>query len=63
MSSTGSRNGNPRERPIGAGRYRQDLDNGFGLTAYDFGGFGADAHVTWQVLGTLVLRIKHMIHR
>jgi hypothetical protein len=40
--------------PLIAARYRRDLGNGFGLTAYgDLGGFGVAAHVDWQLLGTL----------
>jgi hypothetical protein len=45
--------------PLIAARYRRDLGNGFGLTAYgDLGGFGVAAHVDWQVLGTLDYTLK-----
>ena len=37
-----------------AGRYRRELGNGFGLTAYgDVGGFGLGAHTDWQLIGTV----------
>jgi hypothetical protein len=40
--------------PLIAARYHRDFGNGFGLTAYgDLGGFGINAHVDWQVIGTL----------
>jgi hypothetical protein len=45
--------------PLIAARYRRDLGNGFGLTAYgDVGGFGLAAHVDWQLLGTLDYTLK-----
>ena len=45
--------------PLIAARYRRDLGNGFGLTAYgDIGGFGVAAHVDWQLLGTLDYTLK-----
>jgi hypothetical protein len=45
--------------PLIAARYRRDLGNGFGLTAYgDLGGFGVAAHVDWQLLGTLDYTLK-----
>jgi hypothetical protein len=45
--------------PLIAARYRRDLGNGFGLTAYgDLGGFGLAAHVDWQLLGTLDYTLK-----
>ena len=45
--------------PLIAARYRRDLGNGFGLTAYgDVGGFGLAAHVDWQLLGTLDYALK-----
>ena len=35
-------------------RYHRDLGNGFGATAYgDIGGFGAGAHIDWQLVGTI----------
>jgi hypothetical protein len=45
--------------PLIAARYRRDLGNGFGLTAYgDLGGFGVAAHVDWQLLGTIDYTLK-----
>jgi hypothetical protein len=35
-------------------RYHRDLGNGFSATAYgDVGGFGAGAHIDWQLVGTI----------
>jgi hypothetical protein len=40
--------------PLIGARYHRDLGNGFGATAYgDVGGFGAGAHIDWQVVGTI----------
>jgi hypothetical protein len=48
--------------PLIAARYRRNLGNGFGLTAYgDVGGFGVAAHVDWQVVGTLDYALKRWV--
>ncbi|HEY6301707.1 MAG TPA: hypothetical protein VIX14_01460 [Terriglobales bacterium] len=40
--------------PLIGARYHRDLGNGFGATAYgDIGGFGAGAHIDWQLVGTI----------
>jgi hypothetical protein len=40
--------------PLIGARYHRDLGNGFSATAYsDVGGFGAGAHIDWQLLGTI----------
>jgi hypothetical protein len=40
--------------PLIGARYHRDFDNRFGATAYaDVGGFGAGAHIDWQVVGTI----------
>jgi hypothetical protein len=40
--------------PMIAARYHDDIGNGFSATAYgDVGGFGAGAHIDWQVVGTI----------
>lgn len=40
--------------PLIGARYHRDLGNGFGATAYgDVGGFGAGAHIDWQLVGTI----------
>ena len=40
--------------PMLALRYSHDLGNGLSATAYaDVGGFGAGAHVDWQLIGTI----------
>lgn len=45
--------------PLIAARYHRDFGNGFGVTAYgDVGGFGAAAHVDWQIIGTLDYALK-----
>jgi hypothetical protein len=45
--------------PLIAARYHRELGDGFGLTAYgDVGGFGAGAHVDWQVIGSLDYALK-----
>ena len=41
-----------------AARYRINLSDHFGLTAYgDVGGFGAGSELTWQALGSVDYRI------
>ena len=43
-------------------RYRRDLGNGFGATAYgDIGGFGAGAHIDWQLVGTIDYAVNSWI--
>jgi len=45
--------------PLIGVRYRRDLGNGLSLTAYaDVGGFGAGAHIDWQLLGTIDYALK-----
>jgi len=40
--------------PIFGARYHRELGNGFSATAYgDVGGFGAGAHIDWQLVGTI----------
>ena len=40
--------------PLLGARYHKDLGNGYSVTAYgDIGGFGAGAHLDWQLVGTI----------
>ena len=48
--------------PLLAARYRLDLTQRFGLTAYgDIGGFGAGSTLTWQAIGSLDYRAAEWV--
>jgi hypothetical protein len=48
--------------PLIGVRYHRDLGNGYGLTTYgDVGGFGAHAHIDWQLIGTIDYAYKSWI--
>jgi hypothetical protein len=48
--------------PLIGVRYHRDLGNGFSATAYgDVGGFGAGAHIDWQLLGTIDYAVNSQI--
>lgn len=48
--------------PVIGVRYHRDLGNGFSATAYgDVGGFGAGAHIDWQLLGTIDYAVNSWI--
>jgi hypothetical protein len=48
--------------PVIGARYHRDLGNGFSMTALgDVGGFGAGAHIDWQVLGTIDYAVNSWI--
>jgi hypothetical protein len=48
--------------PLIGARYHRELGNGFGATAYgDVGGFGAGAHIDWQLVGTIDYAVNSWI--
>ncbi len=48
--------------PLIGARYHRELGNGFSATAYgDVGGFGAGAHIDWQVVATIDYTVNSWI--
>jgi hypothetical protein len=48
--------------PLVGARYHRELGNGFSATAYgDVGGFGAGAHIDWQLIGTIDYAVNSWI--